>query len=88
MRTLRVGVDMKRTIRFIKVAILTLFGTCTILLVGGIHFSAKNLIESPDFLEPAYQGRETFKGFYPKSDNFWPNDEFLKERNVPEVIQL
>jgi len=79
---------MKRTIRFLKVAILTLFGTCTILLVGGIHFSASNLIESPDFLEPAYQGDEFFEGLNPKSDNFWPYDDLLKERNVPEVIQL
>lgn len=79
---------MKRIIRFLKVAILTLFGTCTILLVGGIHFSATNLIESPDFLEPAYQGDEYFEGLNPKSDNFWPYDELLKETNVPEVILL
>ena len=79
---------MKRTIRFLKVSILTLFGTCTILLVGGIHFSASNLIESPDFLEPAYQGDEFFDGLYPKSDNFWPYDDLLREKNIPEVIEL
>ena len=79
---------MKRSIRFLKVAILILFGTSTILLVGGIHFSAINIIESPDFLEPAYQGDEYFEELNPKSDDFWPYDELLKERNVPEVIQL
>lgn len=79
---------MKRKIRFLKVAILTLFGSCTILLVGGIQFSATHIIESPDFLEPAYQGDEFFEGLNPKSDNFWPYDEFLRERNVPEVIEL
>ena len=79
---------MKRTIRFLKVAILSLFGTCTILLVGGIHFSATNIIESPDFLEPAYQGDEYFEGLNPKSDYLWPYDDLLQERNVPEVIQL
>ena len=79
---------MKRSIRFLKVAILTLFGTCTILLVGGIHFSATNIIESPDFLEPAYQGDEYFEEYNPKSDDFWPYEELLQERNVPEVILL
>jgi hypothetical protein len=79
---------MKRTIRFLKVAILALFGTCTILLVGGIHFSATNIIESPDFLEPTYQGDKFFKGLNPKSDYLWPDEDFLKERNIPEVIQL
>jgi len=79
---------MKRTIRFLKVAIFTLFGTCTILLVGGIHISATNIIESPDFLKPAYQGDEFFEGLNPKSDNFLPYDELLKEKNAPEVIQL
>lgn len=79
---------MKRTIRFLKVAILTLFGTCTILLVGGIHFSATKISESPNFLEPTYQGNEFFEGLNPKSDNFWPYDEFFKEKNAPEVIQL
>ena len=93
------GADMKRTIRFLKVAILTLFGTCTILLVGGIHFSATNIIESPDFLEPAYQGDEYFEELNPKSDYLWPHDDLLSdylwphddlliERNIPEVIQL
>ena len=79
---------MKRTIRFLKVAILTLFVTFTILLVGGIHFSATTIIESPDFLEPAYQGDEYFEGLNPKSDYLWPYDDLLQERNVPEVIQL
>jgi hypothetical protein len=79
---------MKRTIRFLKVAILTLFGACTILLVGGIHFSATNIIESPDFLEPTYQNDEFFEGLNPKSDNFGSFDELLKEKNAPEVIQL
>ena len=79
---------MKRTMCFLKVAILTLFGTCTILLVGGIHFSTSKLIESPDFLEPAYQNDEFFDGLNPKSDNFWPYDDLLEERNTPEVIQL
>ena len=79
---------MKKSIRFLKVAILTLFGTCTILLVGGIHFSATNIIESPDFLEPAYQGDEYFDELNPKSEDFWPYDELLQERNVPEVILL
>jgi len=79
---------MKRTIRFLKVAILTLFGSCTILLVGGIHFSATNITESPDFLDPANQGDEFFKGLNPKSDYLWPDEDFLKERNTPEVIQL
>ena len=71
-----------------KVAILTLFGACTILLVGGIHFSATNIIESPDFLEPTYQNDEFFEGLNPKSDNFGSFDELLKEKNAPEVIQL
>jgi hypothetical protein len=79
---------MKRTIRFLKVAILTLFGACTILLVGGIHFSATNIIESPDFLAPTYQNDEFFEGLNPKSDNFGSFDELLKEKNAPEVIQL
>jgi hypothetical protein len=79
---------MKRTIRFLKIAILTLFGSCTILLVGGIHFSASNLIDSSDFLEPAYQGDEFIDGLNPKSDNFWLYDDLLKERNIPEVIHL
>jgi hypothetical protein len=79
---------MKRTIRFLKVAILTLFGACTILLVGGTQFSATHITESSDFLEPAYQGDEFFEELNPKSDNFWPYDEFLKERNFPEVILL
>ena len=71
-----------------KVAILTLFGACTILLVGGIHFSATNIIESPGFLEPTYQNDEFFEGLNPKSDNFGSFDELLKEKNAPEVIQL
>ncbi len=79
---------MKRTIRFLKVAILTLLGACTILLIGGVHFSATNMIEPPDFLEPTYQGDEFIEGLNPKSDNFWPYDELLKEKNAPEVIQL
>ena len=79
---------MKRTIRFLKVAILTLFGTCTILLVGGIHFSATNITESPNFLEPACPGDEYFKELNPKSDYLWPYDDLLQERNVPEVIHL
>ena len=79
---------MKRIIRFLKVAILSLFGTCTILLFGGIHFSATHIIESPDFLEPAYQGNEYFEELNPKNDYRWPHDDLLQERNVPEVIQL
>ncbi len=79
---------MKRTIRFFKVAILILLGTCTILLVGGIHFSATNIHEPQDFLEPADQENESFEGLNPKSDNFWPYDDFFKEKNIPEVIQL
>jgi hypothetical protein len=57
-------------------------------LVGGIQFTASNLIESPDFLEPAYQGDEFFEGLNPKSDNFLPYEQFFKEKNAPEVIQL
>jgi hypothetical protein len=79
---------MKRISRFLKVAILTLFGTCAILLVGGIHFSATNIIVSPDFLEPAYQGDEYFEELNPKNDNLWPYDDLLQQRNIPEVIQL
>jgi hypothetical protein len=79
---------MKRIIRFLKVAILTLFGACTILLVGGIHFSTTHIIESPNFLEPAYQGNEYFEGLNPKPDFFWPHDDLLRERNFPETIQL
>jgi hypothetical protein len=79
---------MKRTIRFLKGAILILFGSCTILLVGGIHFSATNIIGSSDFLEPAYQGDEYFEELNPKSDYLWPYDYLLEERNAPEVIQL
>lgn len=79
---------MSRTIRFLKIAILALFGTCTILLVGGIHFSATTIIESPDFLEPSYQGDEFLEGLNPKSDYFLPFDEFIKGKNTPEVIQL
>lgn len=79
---------MKRIIRFLKVAILTLFGACTILLVGGVHFSANHIIESPDFLEPAYQGNEYFEELNPKNDYLWPHDDLFQERNDPEVIQL
>lgn len=79
---------MKRSIRFLKVAILTLFGTCTILLVGGIHFSATNIIESPDFFDPAQNGDEYVNELNPKSDYHWPYDDFLQERNGPEVIHL
>jgi len=79
---------MKRTIRFLKIAILSLFGASTILLVGGVHFSATGIIESPVFLEPAYQGDEYFEELNPKSDYFWPYDDILQEKNVPEIIQL
>ena len=79
---------MKRIIRFLKVAILSLFGACTILMVGGVHFSATGIIDSPDFLEPAYQGDEYFEELNPKSDYFWPYDDILQEKNVPEIIQL
>ena len=61
---------MKRIIRFLKIAILSLFGASTILLVGGVHFSATGIIESPVFLEPAYQGDEYFEELNPKSDYF------------------
>ena len=79
---------MKRIIRFLKVAILSLFGASTILLVGGVHFSATGIIESPDFLEPAFQGDEYFEELNPKSDYFWPYDDILQEKNVPEIITL
>lgn len=80
--------DMKRTIRFFKVAILILFGACTILLVGGIYFSVANINESQHFFEPAYKENESSEKFNPKSDNFWPYGDFFKEKNIPEVIQL
>jgi hypothetical protein len=57
-------------------------------LVGGVHFSATGIIESPDFLEPAYQGDGYFEELNPKNDYFWPYDEILQEKNVPEIIQL
>jgi len=79
---------MKRIMRFLKIAILSLFGASTILLVGGVHFSATGIIESPDFLEPAYQGDGYFEELNPKSDYLWPYDDFLQEKNVPEIIQL
>ena len=79
---------MKRIIRFLKIAILSLFGASTILLVGGVHFSATGIIESPDFLEPAYQGEEYIEELNPKSDYFWPYGDVLEEKNVPETIQL
>jgi hypothetical protein len=79
---------MKRIIRFLKVAILSLFGASAILLIGGIHFSATGINQAADFLEPAYQGDEYFEEFNPKSDYFWPYDDILQERNAPEIIQL
>lgn len=79
---------MIRIIRFLKVAILALFGASTILLVGGVHFSATGIIESPVFLEPSYQNDEYFEELNPKSDYFWPYDDILQEKNVPEIIQL
>lgn len=79
---------MKRIIRFLKVAILTLFGASTILLVGGIHLSATGIIQSSDFHEPAYHGDEYFEELNPKSDYSWPYNDILRERNSPEVIQL
>jgi hypothetical protein len=61
---------MKRIIRFLKVAILALFEASIILLVGAVHFSATGIIQSPDFLEPAYQGDGFPKELNPKGDYF------------------
>ena len=80
--------EMKRIIRFLKVAILALFGASTILLVGAVHFSATGIIQSPDFLEPAYQGDGYPKELKPKSDQFRPRDNGFRGVNYPEVIQL
>ena len=77
---------MKRIIRFLKVAILALFGASTILLVGAVHFSATGIIQSPDFLEPAYQGDEYLKELNPKSDHFRPRGNGYREVGYPEVI--
>ena len=79
---------MKRIIRFLKVAILALFGASTILLVGAVHFSATGIIQSPDFLEPAYQGDGFPKELNPKSDHFIPRSNRFRDVNYPEVIQL
>jgi hypothetical protein len=79
---------MKRIIRFLKVAILALFGASTILLVGAVHFSATGIIQSPDFLEPAYQGDEHLKELNPKSDHFRPRGNGYREVGYPEVINL
>ena len=79
---------MKRIIRFLKVAILALFGASTILLVGAVHFSATSIIQSPDFLEPAYQGDGYPKELNSKSDNLRPRDNGFRGGNYPEVIQL
>jgi hypothetical protein len=79
---------MKRIIRFLKIAILALFGASTILLVGAVHFSATGIIQSPDFLEPAYQGDEYLKELNPKSDHFRPRGNRYREVGYPEVINL
>jgi hypothetical protein len=82
------GMEMKRIIRFLKVSILALFGASTILLVGAVHFSATGIIQSPDFLEPAYQGNGYPKELNPKSDNLRPRGNRFREVNYPEVINL
>jgi hypothetical protein len=74
--------------QILKVAILALFGASTILLVGAVHFSATGIIQSPDFLEPAYQGDEYLKELNPKSDHFRPRGNGYREVGYPEVINL
>ena len=79
---------MKTIIRFLKVAILALFGASTILLVGAVHFSATGIIQSPEFLEPAYQGEGYPKEINPKNDYLWPRGNGFRDVKNPEVIQL
>ena len=57
-------------------------------LVGAVHFSATGIIQSPDFLEPAYQGDEYLKELNPKSDHFRPRGNGYREVGYPEVINL
>jgi len=79
---------MKRIIRYLKVAILALYGASTILLVGAVHFSAAGIIQLHNFLETVYQGDRYPEGLNPKSDYFSPRGNGIREVNNPEVIHL
>ena len=79
---------MKRIVRFLNVAILALFASCTILWLGSMELMTVDFGSPADQQEIPYPIDGEVEELNPRSDFLFPYDNLFQESDRPETVHL